>query len=63
METLGPINPRALSFLHDLGKRMTAISGDCREGSFLLQRLSISIQRFNAVCFHGSFIDAPDAEG
>ena len=33
------------------------------EGSFLFQRLSITVQRFNSVCFKGSFTSPPDTEG
>ena len=56
-ETLGPINHDALCFLSELGRRLTQQSGDIREGSFLFQRLSVVIQRFNAVAFRGSFPD------
>ena len=62
-ETLGPIHPLSLSFLRDLGRRIAAVTGDHREGAFLLQRLSIAIQRFNAVCFQGSFTQFLDPEG
>ena len=47
-ETLGPINTKALSFLADLGRRIALVTGDPREGSFLFQRLSITVQRFNS---------------
>ena len=53
--TLGLINSKALSFLADLGRRMTTVTGDPREGAFLLQRLSVAVQRFNCVCFKGTF--------
>jgi hypothetical protein len=55
VETLGPINDKGLSFLSELGRRLTISSGDKRETAFLYQRLSIIIQRFNNVCFQGSF--------
>ena len=55
VETLGPINDKGLSFLSELGRRLTVSSGDKRETAFLYQRLSIIIQRFNSVCFQGSF--------
>ena len=61
-ETLGPINAKALNFLGDLGRRIASISGDHREGTFLLQRLSIAIQRFNSVCFQGTFNRDADTE-
>ena len=62
-ETLGPINSKALSFLADLGRRMASVTGDSREGAFLLQRLSVAVQRFNCVCFKGTFITPTENEG
>ena len=35
---------------------MTPATGDAREGSFLFQRISIAIQRCNAISFTGTFI-------
>ena len=61
-ETMGPLNAKALDFLTVLGRRIAAVTGDPREGSFLCQRLSIAIQRFNCVCFRGSFVTPPDPE-
>jgi len=54
-ETMGPINSSGLQFLTELGRRISAVSGDKRETSFLFQRLSICIQRFNAVALSLSF--------
>ena len=62
-ETLGPINTKALSFLADLGRRIAFVTGGPREGSFVFQRLSITVQRFNSGCFKGSFTSPPDTEG
>jgi len=62
-ETLGPINAKALSFLADLGRRIASVTGDPREAAFLFQRISITVQRFNSVCFKGSFTTPPDTEG
>ena len=53
-ETLGPINSKGITFFSELGRRLAAQSGDKRETAFLFQRLSVTIQRFNAICFHGS---------
>ena len=61
-ETMGPLNSKAHTFLADLGRRITAISGDPREGAFLFQRISVTIQRFNCVCFKGSFSFPNDLE-
>ena len=35
-----------------LGKRIAQVSGEARETSFLFQRCSLLVQRFNAVLLH-----------
>jgi hypothetical protein len=62
IETLGPINSKGMHFFTELGHRLTASSGDKRETAFLFQRLSIIIQRFNSVCFQGSFDFPADSD-
>jgi hypothetical protein len=62
METFGPLNRKATVFLSELGKLLTAVSDDAREGAFLFQRLSVLIQRFNAISFHGSFSQSTESE-
>jgi len=47
------------SFVKDLGHRISQRSSDARETQFLFQRLSVILQRFNAV-FGESFLAAPD---
>ena len=54
-ETLGPINVKGVEFLQELGRRLAAISDDNRRTSFLLQRISITLQRFNAITFADTF--------
>jgi hypothetical protein len=54
-ETMGPINESGLSLLKELGRKLKKVTGDPRECTFLLQRLSIIIQRGNAMAFSGSF--------
>jgi len=44
-ETLGPLNASALNFLSEDGRRLSSLSGDPRETSFLFQRLSMIVQR------------------
>jgi hypothetical protein len=56
LETLGTVNTEALDFFADLGRRIAANSNDNRETSFLFQRLSVIVQRYNAVAFRGSFV-------
>jgi len=55
VETQGPLSEKARQLLCDLGRRISASSGDDREVSFLFQRVSVVVQRFNAVLLHDSF--------
>jgi len=57
VDSLGPINCLAVSFLSGLGRRTAEVSDDTRDGSFLFQRLSVLLQRFNAVLLHDCFVD------
>ena len=50
------MNQSAVDFFSDLGLKISVLSGDRLEGRFLFQRLSVLIQRFNAVLLHDSFI-------
>ena len=50
-------------FLDSLGERLSSISGDPRETTFLYQRLSVLIQIFNAVAFRGSLLPETVTEG
>ena len=49
VETLGPLSDEAHSFLAEIGRRATLCTADPRETTFLYQRISVAIQRFNAV--------------
>ena len=55
IETFGPVNEAACNFLSEIGRRISQVTEDSRESSYLRQRISIALQRFNAVCFRGSF--------
>ena len=54
IETLGPLADEAQHFLTDIGRRATRCTADPREAAFLYQRISVTIQRFNAVCLANS---------
>ena len=54
-ETMGSINASGADFIDEIGRRSRSISGDLRERSFLWQRLSVALQRYNSVCFRGTF--------
>jgi len=55
VETMGAINKDGMDFLSDLGRRITQSTDDHRESAFLFQRLSVLIQRYNAVAILGTF--------
>jgi len=58
-ETFGPINQACCDFLSSLDHRLFMVSDDPRETSFLFQRLSVAIQRFNSVFSCHSFGSLP----
>ena len=62
LETMGPINAEGSRFFYELGDRPNSVSGDPRESSFLFQRLSALVQRFNMVAFRGTFTPETDVE-
>jgi len=57
LETLGPINDSAVDFLLELGSRIGK-----KERQFLFQRLSMTIQRFNSILLHNSFVECDDPD-
>jgi len=54
METLGSMNDSACHLFEYLGHKISEVSGDSPEGSFIFQRLSITIQCYNAALFNES---------
>ena len=46
--TMGAIGPRSTAFLKDLGRRIALEWGEPRSTHFLLQRLSVAVQRVNS---------------
>ena len=54
-ESLGSCGPETKVFLVSLGKMMKKASGECKSLDYLLQKVSISIQRRNAACILGTF--------
>ena len=55
VETMGSWSDNAMLFIKTLGKRITEATGDRQETFYLLQRISVAIQRCNAICFDGCF--------
>jgi len=52
VENLGSFVSSTSSFLSSLGDKIRASSGEDKETSFLFQRISVLIQRFNSVLLH-----------
>jgi len=55
IESAGTWNHQAVELVQELGRRMTAATEDIREATDLFQRLSVALQRGNAVSFHSTF--------
>ena len=53
-ESLGAWGVQCQQFVCELGRRITIITGDTRETSYLRQRLSIAVQRGNAIACRGT---------
>jgi len=54
IEISGVLNASSHQLLADLGRRISINTGEARETSYLFQRISILVQRFNAVLLHYS---------
>ena len=54
IETSGVFGPQTMDFLKDLGRRVTQTTGEERSTTFLLQRLSVAVQRGNAASVLGT---------
>jgi len=46
---------------NNLGRKISSSLGDDREGAYLFQRVSVLVQRFNAVLLHDS-LPTPDCK-
>jgi len=56
LQTLGPINSAGISFLTELGRRLTGVSEDSRETMHIFQRVSLAVQHYNPVAFKDTFL-------
>lgn len=54
VETMGPWSDEALQFVDKIGKKLQDLTGDKRSKFFLIQRMSMEIQRHNAACVMGT---------
>jgi len=55
LETVGPMSVSTQDFLAQIGRRLTEVTMDPRKTTFLFQRLSVTVQRFNAACLADTF--------
>jgi len=60
VETLGPFGEEAMSLVDELGRRLHLSTGETRSRSFLIQRLSIDIQRGNTAAVLGTILISSD---
>ena len=51
LESSGSWSSEGLDFVLELGRRLTDATHDTLETSYLFQRLSVALQRGNAICF------------
>jgi len=56
VENLGAFSSSSSDFISALVHKISSVSGEEREPSFLFQRLSVALQRFNAVLLHDTFV-------
>ena len=49
LQTLGSIAPYSLDFLTEVGRRLSAATGDARETAFLFQLISVAVHWFSVV--------------
>ena len=60
VETSGVLGEAAEDFTRDLGRRLYKATGEPRSQEFLLQRISVAIQRGNTSAVHGTMGRRPD---
>jgi hypothetical protein len=54
IETTGVVGPKGLKFLQDVGRRLRETTGEPRSTFFLLQKISLAVQRGNAASILGA---------
>ena len=62
VETLGALGEEAENFFRELGRRITAVTGEMRATEFLFQRLSVAIQRGNVSSVLGTVDSMTDCQ-
>ena len=56
IETAGTWHVMAIELTQEIGRRITTITEDSRETTFLFQRFSVAVQIGNAVSFHNTMV-------
>jgi len=56
IETAGTWHEMAIELTQEIGRRITTITEDTRETTFLFKRLSMALQRGNAVSFDNTMV-------
>ena len=54
IETMGAMGPKSMALLREVGRRVAAESGEPRSTDYVLQRLSVAVQRGNCASVLGS---------
>ena len=54
VETTGVWGKQGLSFIHDIGRKIRDSTGEPRSTSYLIQRISLAVQRGNAASILGA---------
>jgi len=56
IENSGTWHEMATELTQEIGRRITAVTEDIRETTFFFRRLSMALQRGNAVSFHNTMV-------
>ena len=59
---MGAVGEEGLTFLKELGARISTLTKERRSFEFLMQRFSVAIQRGNAACILGTLPSASDLD-
>ena len=63
MKTYGAYGPQGLKVLKKIGKKIGEVTGEKRSTYFLLQSISMAVQRANAACVLGTVPASTGLEG
>jgi len=62
VENFGAFSSSSSDFISSLDHKINSVSGKERKTSFLFQRLSVPLQRFDAVLLHDTFVSQDDPD-